>query len=530
MPEGNHDFDEVPRYAGLRDYLRVFREHRLLIFMCTVLLGGAAFAFSASERNTYEATAKLNPRPQAQDFILAGTESGPPQSPEEQQSELATLATRGSIADRTRKGLASNLSTNEIQSKVGVGVEVKTGLVTITARDESASFAADLANAYARQVEAVANQEERGRVTEALKFARRQRNAAKRGELIGESTPSVVQQRFNELQALKNIVKSTELVATAGVPESPVSPKPARNTILGALAGLLLGIVLAFLRDSLDGRLKAPREIEDELGLPRLGQFSEEAFGRGVGIRNGIRAFAPVDLEAARIIRSNIELIGGDNPVRSLVVTSALPDEGKSTAAIALASVSAMAGKLTLLIECDLRQPVFADRLDLAEAPGLSDVLLGRAKPREVVQIVELGSGSNGGGAENGEAGVARLVCVTAGTPVPNPPELLASERFRKMLSEVTAAYEAVILDTGPLLSVVDARELLPLVDGIVLCARSYQTTRDQARAAREALEHVEADVAGVVVTGVRRRDDDYYGYYYRYAEPGRGAVGGSPS
>ena len=526
MPEVNHDVDEVPRYAGLRDYLRVFREHRFLILACTLLLGGAAFAFSASESKTYEATAKLNARQENQDFALAGSDSGPPQSPEEQTSELATLATRGSIADSTGKALGLNLTADQIKSKVDVGVEVKTGLVEVTARDHQAKLAADIANEYARQVESEANQEGRGRVIEALKLARRQKNAAKNGESIGESTPSLVQQRFNQLQALKAIIKPTEIVATAGIPDSPVTPKPVRNTILGALAGLLLGIVFAFLRDALDSRLKAPRDIEDELGLPRLGQFSEEAFGRGVEIRNGIRAFAPVDLEAARIIRSNIEFMSGDRAVRSLLVTSPLPEEGKSTAAIALASVSAMAGKLTLLIECDLRQPVFADRLDLAEAPGLSDVLLGRAKPREVLQTVELGSGGNGSEAGGEEGGVPRLVCVTAGSPVSNPAELLASEQFRTMLSDVTAAYEAVILDTGPLLSVVDARELLPLVDGVVLCARSYQTTRDQARAARDALEYVDAEkVAGLVVTGVRPRDDDYYGYYYRYAEPGRGAV-----
>jgi capsular exopolysaccharide synthesis family protein len=205
--------------------------------------------------------------------------------------------------------------------------------------------------------------------------------------------------------------------------------------------------------------------------------------------------------------------------LRSLVVTSPLPGEGKSTVAVALAWASALSGKLTLLVDCDLRKSVLAQRLGLRPAPGLTDAMMGRAKPPEVLQIVDAKAASGG---EGGTAsGAGHLVCITAGTPVSNPSELLASDNFKGFIEAVTTSYDLVVLDSSPVLSVVDTRELLPLVDGVIVCARSHQTTHDQAQATREALQHTAAPLTGLVVTGVQVRDDAYYDYYHHYAGTG---------
>jgi capsular exopolysaccharide synthesis family protein len=211
-------------------------------------------------------------------------------------------------------------------------------------------------------------------------------------------------------------------------------------------------------------------------------------------------------------MRTNVDFLDVDSRLTTLAVTSALPEEGKSTVACSLACAYALAGKRTLIVECDLRRPTLAHKLGLGNGPGLSDYLAGEAEPQAVVQPVALP------GAQ------APLVAIVAGTPSPRPAELLGSQRFGAFLDEVARAYDVVLLDTSPLLSVVDTLELVPRVDGVVVCVRAQQTTRDQAQAAKAALEHFPARPTGVVVTGVRAGDELDYGYYsYAYAYGAKG-------
>jgi Mrp family chromosome partitioning ATPase len=277
------------------------------------------------------------------------------------------------------------------------------------------------------------------------------------------------------------------------------------------------------------------------LGMPVVGKVSEAALGR-VGF--GVNGSAPVmdqDLESFRIIRTNLEFLRRDRPLKSLLVTSGLPEEGKSTVAASLACTAALGGRRTLLVECDVRRPSLAGRLGIDRTPGLTDYLMGTAEPRDVIQTVELeeprilGNGrprvagsdpeklaeptlesagpSVGTVATPGQT-VGTLVCVTAGSSASHPVELLGSDRFRQFLQTVTEAYEVVVIDSSPLLSVADALQIAPEVDGVIVCARIAQTTRDQARAVRAALDHLPERPLGAVMTGLKRGDDEEYGYY----------------
>ena len=522
MPPSHEDrrYSDAPRYSSLRDYLRVLRERWVLIAVCTLVVGGAAFAYTATQSKTYEAQATLTPRQRSADIGLIGSSTGPPASPQALTAELAAMAERDTIAKRVGKALDTELSPAQIGAKVSASIDAQTNLVQLIASDRSPEFAAELANAYADEVQKEALRSERQQITEAIDLVRRQLKDARRGALPDEIV--ILEERLNRLETLKGITNPVGIVSAATAPGSPVSPKPARNSALGLLAGLFLGIILAFARDSLDTRLKTPREIEDHFGLSRVGQLTEPALGRTPLPQSGKQRLDPIDLEAARIIRTNLDALDRDDSIRSLVVTSPLPGEGKSTVAMALAWASAIAGKLTLLVECDLRRSVLAERLGLHPTPGLTDAMLGKAEPKDVLQAVDLGVAAGDGGTTI--SGASRFVCITAGTPVGDPAEVLASKPFAQFLDQVRGAYDLVVLDTSPLLSVVDTRELLQLVDGAVVCARSYQTTRDQARATREALDSASIDFAGLVVTGLKLRDDDYSGYYRRYVQGMPGA------
>lgn len=514
---------DAPRYASLRDYLRVLRERWILILACTLVVGAAAFAYSASQAKVYQARATLQPQERSQDIGLIGTGSGPVTSPQALTAELAARAERDSVAKEVADSLDGGLSSQQIAGKVAASVDVRTNLVEISASDADPDFAAQLANDYSQVVADQALEAELKQINDAIGLVRRQLDDTGVGSLPDEIV--ILEERLNRLQTLKEIAEPVQVVSSATAPGSPVSPKPLRNTALGLLAGLFLGILIAFVRDSLDTRLKSPREIEEQLDLPRVGQLTELALGRTASADNGKRRLDPIDLEAARIMRTNLQALDPDKSMRSLAITSPLPAEGKSTVAMALAWASAIAGKRTLLVECDLRRPVFAERLGLKQAPGLTDALLDNATPQEVLQSVDIGLMPSGNGS-TATSSAQRLVCITAGTTVPDPAEILGSQRFAGFLSEVSNVYDLVILDTCPLLSVVDTRELLQVVDGVLVCARSYQTTRDQARATREALDAAPTRIAGLVVTGVKMRDDDYSSYYRRYVQGVQGAAG----
>ena len=209
-----------------------------------------------------------------------------------------------------------------------------------------------------------------------------------------------------------------------------------------------------------------------------------------------------------------------------MLVTSPLPEEGKSTVAASLAAANAASGRRTLLVECDLRRPSLPARLSVNRSPGLTDYLAGEAGAAEILQVVTLSEGEPvlAGGQGRGAAAGApstvagKLVVIAAGSHSVRPAELLGSARFRAFLEQVCAAYDTVVLDTPPLLSVSDTLEMVPFADGVLLCIRADQTTRDQARAVKAALAHLPERTTAVVVTGLKPGRESDYGYYsYAY-------------
>jgi Mrp family chromosome partitioning ATPase len=315
-------------------------------------------------------------------------------------------------------------------------------------------------------------------------------------------------------------VEPVQIAERAEVPGAPASPQPVRNSILGLSIGLILGLLAAFVRDSLDRRLHSAQEVHDELDLPVLGRVGESAFSYAGLARNGAAPILESEFEAFRMLRMNLSFLAGGRQLRSILVTSALAEEGKSTVSMALASAAALAGQRVLLVESDLRKPSFSRRLGVAREPGLTNYLVGSASPSEILQVVELTkplpvtSGTSPPQADSGTN--VSMVCIAAGSPVPTAPELLQSERFRDFLGKVSKAYDLVILDGSPLLAVSDPLQIVPMVDGVLVCVRAQQTTREQARAARAALDHLPQRPAGAVLTGLRRGDEGYE-YYYGY-------------
>lgn len=517
-----------PRYATLRDYLRVLREQRVLIIVVTIVFTGMAIFISERTDPKYEARASVAFIDPNQDVALIdpGTGSSQQAVPERASINAKTLK-RPQVLEAVRRKLRrDNLKASQLRSDTSARVEAQTGLLVITAQNGDPDRAARIANAFADRDVQLVTQSVRTRAESAARGLRRRQRALTR------STPDILtravyQDRISRLEALASFARPAQVAERAVVPDNPISPKPARDALLGALLGLTLGILAAFVRDALDRRLRSVGQIQEEIKLPVVGRVRDEAMGRSGPVANGRGAMEDADLESFRILRANLAFLDVDRPMRSLVVTSPLEGEGKSTVATSLAFANAWAGQRTLLVECDLRRPVLAQRLHLESSPGLADFLAGNAEPQDIVQRVPVAAPASTNGntphAEDEEPKpdptTGTLACIVAGTRAPRPAELLASERFAQFLAQVSEVYDAVILDTAPMLSVADTLGLVARADGVLVCVRAQRTTRDQVRAARAALERLPERPAALVVTGVKKGDESEYGYYYSTAE-----------
>jgi succinoglycan biosynthesis transport protein ExoP len=516
LPATDQHIGDAPRYVTLRDYLQVVREQRLLVVATMLAFVAAAVAFSLRQDPTYRAEAALSFADVSGDANLLGSNLFPAQTPEQLAATSAQRVTSRAVAVRVRRKLRSDAAVSTLQDNVQARPEARTNLVVVEAEWSSGSYAARLANAFAREARDAGNRDARRRFARAAASLQRELGRLQR-TTADPTARALFADRIARLESLRRFAAPVQLTRPATAPGSPVAPRPVRNGILAGILGLTLGILAAFVRDSLDRRLRSAREIQEQVKLPLLAAVRNEAMGHAGPVANGRGPMPEADLEAFRILRTNLDFLNVDNPVRTVAVTSALPEEGKSTVAASLAFANAAAGRSTLLVECDLRRPGLARRLGIAPTPGLVEYLVGQASPQEVLQTVPT-QPPGGDAAVPAPPGGQRLVCIVAGNPRPRPAELLGSRRFKDFLKQVSQAYDAVVLDTSPLLSVGDTLELVPQVDGVVVCVRAARTTRDQARAAKAAIDHLPARPAGLVVTGVRPGDEVDYGYYYSHA------------
>lgn len=515
---------DAPKYTTLRDYLRVVRERRVLILVIVAVFAGLALYVSSRQLPVYESQAALAFESENEDFSTIGGSQPITESPEQRAAIQARRMRTLDVAKDVQKELRTKRSPSNLLSLVNVRPEARTHFVVVTARNRDPEFAADVANAFAEVAVERHVSEVRKRLKDRARIIREQNKDLPRRPST-QITRAANTDRIARLETLAEFAEPAEVAVEARPASTPVSPKPIRNTILGALVGLTFGLVAAFMRDSLDRRFKSIREIREDLHMPLIGHVRDDMLGRSLVSVNGHGALSGPELEAFRILKTNVDFLDVDSPGASIVITSALPEEGKSTVAGALAAAYAASGRRTLLVECDLRRPTLAKRLGLNAVPGLSDYLVGNAGPQEILQVLaieppQLGKSGNGESPEPAEKRLGQpLVCITAGTTSPQPAELLGSARFKGFLEQVSGSYDTVILDAAPLLSVVDTLEIVPNVDRVVLCVRSSRTTRDQARAAKSALDHFPPRPMGVVVTGVRPGDEGEYGYYsYAYA------------
>ncbi|RMH12680.1 MAG: polysaccharide biosynthesis tyrosine autokinase, partial [Gemmatimonadetes bacterium] len=339
---------------------------------------------------------------------------------------------------------------------------------------------------------------------------------------------TLLQTRLKEAQIAQAVEDaSIRVVDPAILPSEPIKPKTVLNIALGLILGMMLGVGLAFTREHMDDTVHTREDLVEATGgapimgmIPRIRQRglrpSKTSAAANGASHLGERLVAGRDprnpvSEAYRSLRTNITFSNPDRPPKTIVFTSPLPQDGKSTSAANLAITLAQQGTRVLLVDADLRRGVLNNVFDLPREPGLSDVITGQAKLSEALRVVDLG-----------ESG--RMHFLPTGTLPPNPAELLGSERMKTLLRHLEEQFDAIILDSAPLTVVTDAAVLGTNAEGVLLVARANVTERGAIRYSVDQLKHVRAPILGVVLNDIDfRRDSRYsssygrYGYYYQY-------------
>lgn len=309
------------------------------------------------------------------------------------------------------------------------------------------------------------------------------------------------QQRVNEAMQLGNV----KIIDLATIPLRPTYPQPLKVIVFSLVFGLMLGIVGALLEEALDVTVRTPSDISRLLAVPALGFIPEvgEQSSRGrfplIFNRSGNNSYASL-VEPFRMLSASLKFVLRNTTVKTLVVTSCGPKEGKTFTALNLATTLAQAGNKVLLMEGDLRRPGFANHFEVPSS-GLAQVLVGASTPDQVIHPTE----------------TPNLWVMVAGEVPPNPPALLDSEAFSEMLKELREKFDFVLIDTPPCLSMPDALILGAKADGLLLVVAHLKATKIALHEAQNLMKRASVNLIGFLLNRVRPQKSDYYYEYYRY-------------
>ena len=512
----------------LREYALLVRKWLWLIILCTVAAAAAAYVVSKNSTPIYQASTKLlvnqSSSNQAnlayQDILMS----------QQLARTYANLLADRPVVEATaqRLGLPTDQkSLTALQNSISVTPIRDTQLLEVKVEGPDPQLIALVANTLPEVFIAQNQQLQLGRVT-GLKtsleteIANVQEDIARTQANLANATDDVQRQRYEaslaqyrstlsglvnsyqqirlaEVQATNNVV----VVKPAVPPQTPIRPRTTTNVLLAAVVGAMIAAGAAFLIEYLDDTIKSPDDVARVSGLSTLGAIARL---KDAGAQRQLIAWmsskAP-ESEAYRTLRTNIQFSSVDKPIRTLVVTSSGPSEGKSTTAANLAIVMAQTGQKVVLVDADLRRSVLHKTFGVPNNVGITTALLAGddVDLQSYLQPTEIDN----------------LMILTSGPIPPNPSELLGSQRMKNVIDRLAQAADIVIFDTPPVLVVTDAAVLSRQTDGVLLIADAGGTREPALAHAVEELRKTGANILGVALNRLDSRSRGYYYYYYYY-------------
>ena len=510
--------------VALRGQFKVVLAWIPLLLGTVVLSAAAAFVVTGFQPKVYESTTTL---------IVGQSLTGTSPDVNQLQASASLAATYSQVATTqtvlarviTKLGLTE--TPTELAKRVTAAAAPGSTLLTITAKDNDPVRAATLANALAAEIITPLQSQDPSNgvdvsIEQDLAAIRSEISDAQAEiEVLRNTSPRTDAQetRFQTLQG--NLVSLRASYATllgfapgsasnaltvvqpAVPPDGPSSPRPILNALLGALIGFFVASLIAFVSTSLDDSIKEPEQAADAVGVPTLGAIPRIKVGkdkRAAYKLATLRYPRSPAAEAYRAIRTNIEFASIDAPIKTLLVTSAMPAEGKTVTAANLGVVFAQGGRRVLLIDADLRKPGAHEIFGLPNVHGLT-TLLGTDAVRADA-IVQPTAQVN-------------LDVLSPGTLPPNPADLLGSQRMKTVLATLARSYDLLIFDSPALEVLSDSAVISSYVDGTILVVDAGHSRKEPVRRAREALSRANAKMIGVVFNGFSEQPSADYERYY---------------
>jgi non-specific protein-tyrosine kinase len=508
-----------------RRKIAVIRAWFPFLVVSVLLAAGVAYAVSSQLPKTYEAKATL--------IVGQSLSSVSPDYTQLLVSErlsatYAGVATKRPILDGVIKKLGLEVTADDLSQRVRADAPLDSTFLTISAQDADPDRATAIANAVAeqliaasptiqgRQAEFQASIDADLQATQAQIDATQTRvealtalanptaaQGAERDTLEGRL--ATLRSTYAALASLAsgNASNLLSVIEPAVSSASPISPKPLLNTLVAAVLGLLIAAGVVFIAEYLDDSIKDSEDVQEVTGLSTLGTIAHMKGGKD---RSEIYRLAAIlyprssAAEAYRTLRTNIEFASVDVPIHTLLVTSAIPGEGKTVTASNLAVVFAQAGRRVLLVDADLRKPGVHLVFDLPNAHGISTLLRSDEVSLDVV-------------AQTTEQ--ANLRIITTGPLPPNPAELIGSQRMRTVLDRLKTSEDLVIVDSPPLHAVTDSAILSSLMDGTLFVIDARHSRGRVVRPARESLARAGATVIGAVLNRIPKGGHSEYSASY---------------
>jgi succinoglycan biosynthesis transport protein ExoP len=471
-----------PNREGLLDKTwRIVRHQWFIVLQAVIVTAALALVFSLTREKEYAASAGILFR-SAPERILGDNQGGVLVDPNREAATNEGLLSLGVVARGASKRLNDELSPGEVASAIEIVSRPESDIVDVEATTRDPQLSARVANAYASAFIEFRQGSARRQIQDAIKLGRAE---LKR---IGSGTREAraLRARIRQLRTAKSLqTGGAELVQLASAPAAPSSPKPVRNGIVGAMLGAILGLLLAALRERRSGSVKSVDEIGQVSDLPILAlvpRSRELARLREFPARG-------VEAEAFRRLRTSLRYFSVKREIRSVLITSARPGEGRSTTAHELAHTMAAMGDRVALVDADM-QPGKDDELEGVTSPGLSGVLIGADLDDALLEVVAHGAAS----------GSRSLTVLPRGPLPPNPAELLESEGMRAVMAELQARFDLVILDTPPVGILTDALALLRDVSGVIVVTAIGKTTHEGLRDVSRQIRLLGGNPLGVVV------------------------------
>jgi Mrp family chromosome partitioning ATPase/capsular polysaccharide biosynthesis protein len=505
-----------------RDGVRPIWTHKWLILAIVVLATGASYAYLNQRPKRFEASTQVY----FQDSSVAGLlNPNAASDPERNLQNQARLLKSRAVAAEVAKQINYPGSPASLLGKVTVRMTSGSDFLTVTGQFSDANTAAKIANAFANAFIQIRTSRQRREIDAQLSELTVQlRRLSGAQATSGERQD--LRSSIRDLQLARSLPSaSAQLVDPALAPGVPVYPRPKRGALFAFFVALLGAVGLAYLLERFDRRLRRVEDVESMFREPLLAVIPESQ--HPAAVEDGMPALSPGLREPFRTLRTNLELAGLDQPVRTILVVSAGPNAGKSTIVRNLALAFREAGSDVAVVDADFRRPSMSKQLGVESHTGFVNVLTGQAdfadalvpvtahgpeyESSTVAVDVHTVPGGNGAGQRQ-----ATLSLLAGGPPPADPQAMLSASRTHDALSELAARHDLVLIDTPPLLAVSDAIPLLNHVDGVVVVTRMEQSSRKEVLDLQRLIARVPGvRVLGVVVNGVPPRHRDFQRYDY---------------